>query len=92
MYRITYTHQFKKDLRRCQKRGLEMAALRTVVQLLAQTGTLPQTYRPHKLSGTLSGYWECHIKPDWLLLWQQNDDELVLLMTNTGTHADIFSK
>jgi len=67
-------------------------ALYSVLQLLAQSGTLPQTYRTHKLSGAFSDYWVCHIKPDWLLLWKQNDKELVLLMTNTGTHADIFNK
>ena len=48
--------------------------------------------KPHKLSGDYVGCWECHIKPDWLLVWEQNDTELVLLMTNTGTHSDIFGK
>ena len=48
--------------------------------------------KPHKLSGDYVGCWECHIKPDWLLVWEQNDTELVLHMTNTGTHSDIFGK
>ena len=48
--------------------------------------------KPHKLSGDYVGCWECHIKPDWLLVWEQNDTELVLLMTNTGPHSDIFGK
>jgi len=92
MYKLTYTHQFKKDLRKCQKRGLDMQALHQVIRLLAETGTLPQEYRPHMLAGTHKNIWECHIKPDWLLLWKQNDEELILIMTNTGTHSDIFKK
>ena len=47
-------------------------------------------YRPHKLSGQYAGKWECHILPDWLLIWEQHDDELVLIMTNTGSHNDVF--
>lgn len=52
--------------------------------------SLPMQYHPHKLSGKFEGLWECHIKSDWLLIWQQNDTELVLIMTDTGTHADLF--
>ena len=69
-----------------------MDLLQEVITLLAQTGTLPAQYKAHKLSGNRVGEWECHIKPDWLLVWEQNDTELVLLMLNTGTHSDIFSK
>jgi len=90
MYELTFTNQFKKDLRRCQKRGLDMAALHKVLDLLAETGTLPKEYRPHLLSGDYRGYWECHIKADWLLLWKQVDQKLILVLTNTGTHSDIF--
>lgn len=63
---------------------------RSYRSLLAETGTLPTHYKPHKLSGKYNGCWECHIKSDWLLVWMQNDKELVLLFTNTGTHADLF--
>jgi len=69
-----------------------MRLIKEAMVLLAETGTLPATYHPHKLSGDYVGCWECHIKPDWLLVWEQNDTELVLLMTNTGTHSDIFGK
>jgi len=69
-----------------------MNLLQEVITLLAQTGSLPANYKPHKLSGNRAGEWECHIKPDWLLVWEQNDDELVLLMLNTGTHSGIFDK
>lgn len=84
------TKQFDKDVKRCQKRGLPMEKLVTVVRLLVENGKLPTKYRPHKLSGYYKGIWECHIQPDWLLLWKQDDEELVMLMTNTGTHSDLF--
>lgn len=69
-----------------------MDELRNVIHLLSQTGKLPQQYNPHKLSGNRIGQWECHIRPDWLLVWKQDDAGLTLLMLNTGTHADVFSK
>ncbi|RGS44531.1 type II toxin-antitoxin system YafQ family toxin, partial [Segatella copri] len=50
----------------------------------------PPEYKPHKLSGQYAGSWECHIMPDWLLIWKQYNDELVLVMTNTGSHSDVF--
>lgn len=91
-YRITTTNQFEKDVKRCKKRGFPMGDLRTVISMLAKDGTLPSIYSPHKLSGNRAGQWECHIKPDWLLIWEQFDDELRLLMLATGTHSDLFSK
>ena len=74
------------------KRGLPMEDLQRAITILASTGSLPQEYRPHRLSGNRTGEWECHIKPDWLLVWEQDDDKLILLMLNTGTHSDIFGK
>ena len=91
-YTVKISNQFKKDFRRCIKRGLNMQHITDVMDLLADTGTLPAQYRPHRLSGNRQGQWECHIQPDWLLVWDQNDRELVLLMTNTGTHSDLFGK
>ncbi len=61
-----------------------------VIGILQETDSLPMQYHPHKLSGKFEGLWECHIKSDWLLIWQQNDTELVLIMTDTGTHTDLF--
>lgn len=90
MYRITYTRRFQKDLKLCKKRGYDLELLRQAIKLLSEEGTLPRTYRPHKLSGQYAGRWECHIQPDWLLVWEQDDEKLVLLFTNTGTHADLF--
>lgn len=91
-YAIKPSKRFEKDLKRCEKRGYDMRLIKEVITLLAETGSLPATYRPHKLSGDYAGCWECHIKPDGLLLWEQYDNELVLLLTSTGSHSDIFRK
>lgn len=90
MYSIEYSGQFKKSLKLAKKRGLSLEPLYRVISILSEKGILPQEYKPHILSGKYSGIWECHIKPDWLLLWKQNDEELVLLLLNTGTHSDLF--
>ena len=91
-YLISTTHQFEKDLKRCIKRGYPMDEFRTVVQLLERDGRLPEVYQPHMLHGDRQGQWECHIRPDWLLIWKQIGNELELLMLNTGTHSDLFGK
>lgn len=90
MYKVKFTGQFKRDYKLCKKRGLKMSLLDDAISLLATHGELPQTYLPHKLIGKYSGCWECHIQPDWLLIWQQFDDELILHLTNTGSHSDLF--
>lgn len=90
MYRFDYTKRFEKDLKRCLKRGLNILLIQEAIVLLAETGTLPTKYRPHKLSGQFDGCWECHIQPDWLMTWKQNDTELTLLFLQTGTHSDLF--
>ncbi|MBQ9255269.1 MAG: type II toxin-antitoxin system YafQ family toxin [Bacteroidales bacterium] len=69
-----------------------MQLLTEVLNILEEEGTLPLKYKPHKLSGNYAGKWECHIQPDWLLVWMQNNEELTLLLLHTGTHLDIFSK
>lgn len=92
-YTLEVTNKFKKDFRRCIKRGLPIIKLQEAMRLLENTGTLPPEYRLHKLSGDYDGRWECHINgrnSDWLLVWDQNDTILTLLMLRTGTHADIF--
>jgi len=89
-YIILTTNQFEKDVKKCIKRGYNIELLRNAMELLSKTGTLPQKYKAHKLSGNYSDCWECHLKPDWLLIWKQNDKELVLLFMNTGTHSDLF--
>ncbi len=89
-YEIITSSRFKKDLKRCVKRGMDMSLIYTAMNLLKATGTLPAEYRPHKLSGNLQGIWECHIQPDWLMTWQQDNQQLTLLFLQTGTHSDIF--
>lgn len=89
-YTLNYTGKFKKDLKLCKKRGYNISLFEKVSKLLETTGTLPPEYHPHKFSGKYEGLWECHIQSDWLLVWNQNDTELMLLFTDTGTHADLF--
>ena len=69
-----------------------MDKFRKVIQLLERDGKLPAEYRPHVLHGERKGQWECHIQPDWLLIWNQHDNELELLMLNTGKHSELFDK
>lgn len=90
-YTIETTHRFEKSLKKCVKRGLNIARFKDVLNLLAETGTLPPKYRPHKLTGRpYPGAWECHIEPDWLLVWLQDDTKLTLLLLDTGSHSDLF--
>ena len=90
MYEIIYTGQFKKSLKLCVRRGLNVEAFITVLDILQAKGKLPQQYRPHKLTGKYKGCWECHIQPDWLLIWEQDDYQLRLILVDTGTHSDLF--
>ena len=90
MYQIGYTTRFKKDFKRCKKRGLDISLLEKAIEILQQNGRLPSVYKPHKLTGRYSDCWECYLQPDWLLVWKQNDAELIILLTNTGTHSDLF--
>ena len=90
MYQLVFTNQFRKDIKRIQKRGYDMNLVKEVIVLLEQTGNLPSNYLPHKLSGNYSGYWEAHIKPDWLIIWQYIQIENELWLTRTGTHSDLF--
>jgi mRNA interferase YafQ len=88
MRRITQRRQFKNDVKRQKRRGKNIEDLVAAVELLAEAGKLPAAYRPHKLSGEWKGVWECHIEPDWLLIYDVTDTEVLLI--RTGTHADLF--
>ncbi len=90
MYSIVTTNKFEKSLKKCIKRGLDIGKLNTVLEELSNKGALPPEYKPHKLSGKYQGNWECHVQPDWLLVWEQRDEELILLLLDTGSHSDIF--
>lgn len=91
-YKLKVTGEFKQDLKRCKKRNLPLDELWEVVEKLLNGETLDEKYRAHLLHGDRKGQWECHIQPDWLLIWEQREQELVLVMLNTGTHSDLFSK
>lgn len=72
-YNIVYSNKFKKALKKCFKRGLDMEKLRSVLKILEQGEALPPEYKAHKLSGKFQGNWECHVQPDWLLVWEQRE-------------------
>lgn len=90
MYEIEYTNSFKRSFKKCLKRGLDSHVFETALRILVEKGSLPQNYKPHKLSGKYRGLWECHLQPDWLLIWSQDDDKLILQLIDTGTHSDLF--
>lgn len=90
MYQLEVARQFKKDLKLAKKRGLKMELLDKVVSLLVEKGNLPATYKPHTLKGKYSGLWECHLQPDWLLVWEQNETIKLITLYRTGTHSDLF--
>jgi mRNA interferase YafQ len=90
MYHVEYTNRFKKDLKRCVKRGLDIRKIYEAVKILEANGELPSQYKSHKLSGNRDNQWECHIQPDWLMLWEQHEEEMILLFLQTGTHSDLF--
>jgi len=89
-YKVLTSKRFEKDLKRCQKRGLNMKLVFEAIKSLETTGSLPAQYRSHKLVGNKRGLWECHIQPNWLMVWEQNDELFTLLFLQTGTHSDIF--
>ena len=89
-YRIRPTARFQKDLKRVQKRGYDLSLLTVILKKLADGETLPEKNRDHSLSGDYSGCRECHITPDWLLIYEVADDELILYLTRTGTPSDLF--
>ena len=89
MREIVQSNRFKRDWKRVQKRGVQDSKFAEIVKLIAQDIDLPARCRPHKLLGQWAGYWECHIEPDWLLVYDLEDPEMLTLVA-TGTHADLF--
>ena len=90
MLDIVLSNRFKKDLKLAKKRGYDLQLLNEVVDKLANKEVLPLKNRDHELSGDYAGFRECHIQPDWLLVYRVDDDELYLFLARTGTHADLF--
>lgn len=90
MLTIKYQAAFKKDYKRIVKRGYDMRLLEKVIELLANQKPLPEKNRDHQLSGDYAGCRECHITPDWLLIYEVANEELILYLTRTGSHSDLF--
>ena len=90
MLTIKYQAAFKKDYKRIVKRGYDMRLVEKVIELLANQKPLPEKNRDHQLSGDYAGCRECHITPDWLLIYEVADEELILYLTRTGSHSDLF--
>lgn len=89
---IVWTTQFKKDYKLAMKRHLNIELLDDVIRALSRGETLPEKYKDHALVGDWIGHRECHIQPDWLLVYRIDDDVLVLTLARTGTHSDLFNK
>ena len=91
-YVVKFTTQFRKDYKLAMKRGLKIELLERVIILLAEGKALPEKNKDHAPTGNWVGHRECHILPDWLLVYRVEDDVLVLTLTRTGTHSDLFGK
>ena len=90
MLTIKYQTAFKKDYKRVVRRGYDVRLLEKVSELLAEQKPLPKEYHDHNLTGNYAGCRECHITPDWLLIYEVKETELLLYLTRTGTHSDLF--
>jgi len=90
MLDLYFSAKFKKDYKKMVKRGCNPALLEEVVELLRQQIPLPPKNRDHELSGNYTGYRECHLSPDWLLVYKVDKGELILVLARTGTHSDLF--
>lgn len=90
MYSIVPSNQFKKDLKLAAKRGFPSEKLRTVINTLAAGKKLPPKHKDHELTGNYKGFRECHVMPDWLLVYRIEKQELELFLFRTGTHSDLF--
>ncbi len=89
-YNIRPTTRFQKDLKRVQRRGYDLSLLTDIIKKLADGEPLPEKNRDHSLSGDYIGCRECHIAPDWLLIYEVANCDLILYLTRTGTHSDLF--
>lgn len=90
MLTIRYEASFKRDYKRTKRRGYDLYLMEEVIDLLIQQRPLPERYKDHGLIGDYAGCRECHITPDWLLVYQISQDKLILILTRTGTHSDLF--
>lgn len=91
-YTIKPTSRFQKDLKLIHKRGYDINKLKAVINQLAEGTALPPNYKDHPLHGNWEGCRECHIEPDWLLIYEHDNGSLILYLTRTGTHSGLFDK
>ena len=89
-YEVRFTNQFKKDIKLAKKQGKSMDKLFAAVNILANGEALPQKYRDHELGGDYAGCRECHIEPDWLLIYEKDNGVLVLMLNRVGSHSELF--
>lgn len=87
---VKTSNRFAKEVNKAEKRGLNLQELRRIMQLLMEDKPLEPKHRPHTLSGNYAGCWECHIRPDWLLIYVLDDTDNSITFTRTGTHSDLF--
>ncbi len=92
VYELLKTSRFKAGVKLARKRGLDISLLEDVIEKLRLDQPLEAKHHNHELSGKFKGVWECHIQPDWLLLYLKDNGVLVLTLIDTGTHSDIFKK
>ena len=90
MLDVVLSNQFRKDIKLAGKRGYNLDLLTDVVNTLASQEKLPEKNRDHELTGDYRGFRECHIQPDWLLIYRIDNEELFLFLSRTGTHSDLF--
>lgn len=90
MLQVVWTVKFKKEYKLCMKRGKKMDLLDDVIRMLAAQQPLPAKYRDHVLSNNWEGFRECHIEPDWLLIYGVSNERLILTLVRTGSHSDLF--
>ena len=89
-YKIKYTKKFKKDLKQAKKQGKDIEKLFEIIEKIAKDEALDERYRDHSLTGNYKGVRECHIEPDFLLIYEKIDEMLVLSLVRTGSHSDLF--
>lgn len=90
MYTVKATTKFQKDLKTIQKRGYDISLLTNIVKIMAKGEAIPPKYKDHELKGNYKGLRELHITPDWLLIYEIDKDTVILYLTRTGTHSDLF--
>jgi len=89
-FKVSFGTKFRRDYKTIKKRGYPLEQLKEVFDHLENGGVLPGKYNPHKLSGSFADCWECHIKPDWMLIWECDEKLKEIRFIRTGTHSDLF--